>query len=283
MWIFLVALALWGGQSARLTSAQALNDGELLDRAIESADAEEWLDVVKYLFAYSSREPHAMREDPEFAQEIERSLTTAEANVAFQFGGVAGAGGKADGMAGESPVKVEIPTPEEDSMRSESPDRNLEPRVRDHRDDRLEVSCEVRIHSTLNADACMHKKLPGWENGNLVHLWECDAGPKANKVWVFEPGTGLIRSAVNPAVCLHKKHANWENGNPIHLWDCDAGGPEMKTWQYDKSNGLIRSAVNPEVCMHKKRSGWEDGNPVHLWDCDAGSPEHKSWQFESYY
>jgi M6 family metalloprotease-like protein len=123
----------------------------------------------------------------------------------------------------------------------------------------------------------MHKRSPGWDNGNIVHLWSCEAGPRENKYWTFEPATGLIRSTVNPAMCMHKKFRGWENGNPIHLWRCDAGAPEMKTWVFDRSTDQIASAVNPDVCMHKRSPGFENGNIIHLWDCAAGGRENTAW------
>jgi hypothetical protein len=137
-----------------------------------------------------------------------------------------------------------------------------------------------RIRSAVNADACMHKRSPGWDNGNIVHLWSCEAGSSENKDWTFEPATGLIRSAVNPAMCMHKKFRGWENGNPIHLWRCDAGSAEMKLWVFNRSTGRIASAVNPNVCMHKRSPGFENGNLIHLWDCAAGGTENTSWAFD---
>jgi hypothetical protein len=224
--------------------------------------------VVKYLFAYTSREPSIMRDDPAFAREIRRSLRDAENNVAFDLGGgVAGAGGKADESA--RTVEVEIPRPRGRSSGSSGARGSG-------------GYCKVLIRGAANSDACMHKKSPGWDNGNVIHLWDCDAGGRENKVWIFEPATGLIRNAANPDACLHKKFGGWENGNPIHLWDCDAGGPEMKTWRYEPSSGLIRSAVNPRFCMHKKSPGWDNGNVIHLWECDAGTSESKSWRLDAH-
>ena len=87
------------------------------------------------------------------------------------------------------------------------------------------------IRARENTATCLHKKRPGWDNGNPIHLWACTAGPEENKTWRYDPATGYIRSAMNPNKCLHKKKGGWDNGNPIHLWDCDAGVVEFKTWR----------------------------------------------------
>jgi hypothetical protein len=135
------------------------------------------------------------------------------------------------------------------------------------------------IRNLANPAKCLHKDNSGWNNGNPVHLWDCNAGTKEFKAWFFDARTGYIHSAFNPSQCLHKKHGGWNNGNPVHLWDCNAGAKEFKTWQIDTQNGFIRSAVNPQKCIHKDHGGWNNGNPIHLWDCHAGTKEFKTWQF----
>jgi len=133
------------------------------------------------------------------------------------------------------------------------------------------------IHARYSSLQCLHRQYDNWQNGNPIHLWQCNAGAPDMRMWVFDEKTGYIRSAANPAKCWHKARGDWANGNPIHLWDCDDGVPGQKTWTYDHTTGLIRSRVNLAKCIHKKSGGFENGNPVHLWDCAAGTPEFKSW------
>jgi hypothetical protein len=135
------------------------------------------------------------------------------------------------------------------------------------------------VRARTNQSKCMHKRENNWNNGNPIHLWDCEAGRAEFKIWAYEEKTGYVRSAVNPAKCMHKREANWNNGNPIHLWDCEAGREEFKSWTYEEETGYIRSAVNPAKCMHKRENNWDNGNPIHLWDCDAGVDEFKSWDF----
>jgi len=145
------------------------------------------------------------------------------------------------------------------------------PVVRDHRTNN-------QISGKLNPKKCLHKKSPGWKNGNPIHVWDCGAGGPENKSWVYDSKTGYIRGKLNRNKCLHKKSPGWKNGNPIHVWDCGAGGPENKSWVYDSKTGYIRGKLNRNKCLHKKYPGWKNGNPIHVWDCDAGGPENKSWK-----
>jgi len=92
------------------------------------------------------------------------------------------------------------------------------------------LTCVVTAQSTAqspsytlqlkaNPDKCLQKMNPDWENGNPIHLWDCDVD-KDNESWIYDAQTGQIRAKANPDKCLHKKNSDWENGNPIHLWDC---------------------------------------------------------------
>jgi hypothetical protein len=133
------------------------------------------------------------------------------------------------------------------------------------------------VHARHSSLQCLHKQYNNWQNGNPIHLWQCNAGAPDMRMWVYDEQTGYIRSAANPDKCWHKARRDWADGNPIHLWDCADGAAAQKTWTYDHGSGLIRSRVNPAKCIHKKNGGFTNGNPVHLWDCDAGRPEFKSW------
>jgi Ricin-type beta-trefoil lectin domain len=135
-------------------------------------------------------------------------------------------------------------------------------------------------HARNSMGQCLHRKFDNWQNGNPIHLWQCDAGAPNMKTWVFESNTGYIRSAADPSKCWHKDRLDWTNGNPIHLWNCNEGGPEQKTWTYEAQTGLIRSRANRSMCIHKREDGFRNGNPVHLSRCDAVRPEFKSWSLQ---
>ncbi len=134
------------------------------------------------------------------------------------------------------------------------------------------------ISARGNDGKCLHKRDGGWTNGNIIHLWDCAAGPAENKTWVWDPDTQFIRGAADASKCLHKRDGGWDNGNPIHVWDCDAGPLENKQWIYDETNGQLRASSNPGKCLHKKFGDWNNGNPIHVWDCDAGPDANKSWK-----
>ncbi|MDZ7842875.1 MAG: ricin-type beta-trefoil lectin domain protein [Gammaproteobacteria bacterium] len=136
------------------------------------------------------------------------------------------------------------------------------------------------IRASHKKRKCVHKQGGGddWRNGLVIHLWDCKAGPWANKAWFYDSATRYIRSTANPDKCLHKRSPGWENGNRIHLWDCSGGSRANKTWIHDSGSGLIRAAENPSKCLHKRSPGWRNGNRIHLWDCAAGTAGAKSWR-----
>jgi hypothetical protein len=140
---------------------------------------------------------------------------------------------------------------------------------------------DVHIEARQNTGKCIHKKNPGFSNGNPVHLWTCTSGVPESKDWYYESSTGRIRSAANPYVCFHKKEGGWANGNPIHLWDCAAGSEEMKAWTYSPDTGQIHSRENPTKCIQKKNNDWTNGNPLQLWDCSANSASFKSFNLNA--
>jgi hypothetical protein len=133
------------------------------------------------------------------------------------------------------------------------------------------------IRSAGNSKKCFQTKEPNWNNGNAIHLWDCNAGPDRNKKWIYEPATGYIRSAANQSKCIHKKVNNWNNGNVIHLWDCSAGSESNKSWTYDANSKLIKARSKTDMCIHKAEPGWNNGNVLHLWKCSAGGSENKTW------
>lgn len=42
------------------------------------------------------------------------------------------------------------------------------------------------IRARLNQSKCLHKDRNDWENGNPIHLWDCDAGVARFKTWRIE-------------------------------------------------------------------------------------------------
>ena len=168
------------------------------------------------------------------------------------------------------------------------PDRSVLPtQVEREREDKLSgakmaslpsIGAAGHIISIGGKNACLQKKLNNYDNGNPIHVWDCGSGSDANKTWIYEPLTGLIRNAVNRETCLHKREGGWRNGNPIHLWACDRGSAEYKTWLYDAKTSQIRARANPGSCMHKQFPGWENGNPVHLWRCFNPPNENEKWR-----
>ncbi len=139
---------------------------------------------------------------------------------------------------------------------------------------------DSQIQLAAAPSKCIHKKLQDWSNGNPLHLWDCRAGPSANKTFYWDPETGYIHFAENTSKCLHKKNSDWTNGNPLHMWDCSAGVAANKSWDYEASTGLIKARYNAAKCIHKKNNDTNNGNPLHLWDCSAGSSANKSWSME---
>jgi len=56
--------------SPQQSSAQALTDQQLLDAAVSSYSASNWVEAAPYLFAYIQRSPSAMASDPQHAKSV---------------------------------------------------------------------------------------------------------------------------------------------------------------------------------------------------------------------
>ena len=145
------------------------------------------------------------------------------------------------------------------------------------------------IRARANTSKCIQKEFEHFENGNPIHLWDCNSegpGEVGNKTWIFEPETGYISNGVNPAKCIHKEDDDFDDGNRIHLWDCDVAGDDAvrnKTWIYEERTGYIRNATRPDKCIQRKDNNFDNGNLLELEDCDQGDAEdreRRTWLFE---
>lgn len=137
------------------------------------------------------------------------------------------------------------------------------------------------IKAKAKTKRCFHKKNNNWDNGNPVHLWDCNVGQIGWKTWIYEQSTGYIRNAGNKSKCLQRRQNNWNNGNPMQLWDCTGGSASAKSWNYNSATGRISARYNTKKCLHRKSNHWNNGNVLHLWDCAAGPDASKSWQMVS--
>lgn len=122
---------------------------------------------------------------------------------------------------------------------------------------------QIRLNRDIRK--CWHKQDPGMDNGNIIHLWDCDGGPIVNRAFFYEPSTGLIRSSINPSKCIHKKNPGWRWGDVVHLWDCAAGEDENKVFDYYDGRVIFR--FNPEFCAGVKFLGNDNGNPIVVRQC----------------
>ncbi len=126
------------------------------------------------------------------------------------------------------------------------------------------------IRLNVYATKCLQKRADDFENGNIIHLWDCDIGPIGNKAFYYDPDTGYIRSSLQPSKCIHKKSLGFKVGDPLHLWDCDGGVAENKTFDYDERGGRISFKDNPTYCAKVKYIGFDNGNPLVVHRCQYG-------------
>ncbi len=116
------------------------------------------------------------------------------------------------------------------------------------------------VRNRANPAKCIHKAREDFDNGNPLHLWDCDAtGPmiEGNKTWMYEPATGYIRNKVNPDTCIHRARDDFVNGNPVHLWDCNDPAPVAqidRTWIYEPRTGYVRNATKSRQ-VHSEAAG----------------------------
>jgi hypothetical protein len=136
------------------------------------------------------------------------------------------------------------------------------------------------IKGAANLKMCFHKRDAGWNNGNPIHLYQCNQGQIGWKTWIYDSSNGYIKNAEKKNKCLHKR-SGWKNGTAIHLWDCNGGKLENKSWKYNASTGQISARKNSSKCIHKKFSHWNDNNPLHLWNCNPGGSANERWKFVS--
>lgn len=57
------------------------------------------------------------------------------------------------------------------------------------------------IRSSLQPSKCLHKQSDGWRMYGVVHLWDCDGGPAANKTFNLQSPSGRIRFREHPSCC----------------------------------------------------------------------------------
>src|SRR5690349_24832219 len=46
------------------------------------------------------------------------------------------------------------------------------------------------IRLNVYATKCLQKRADDFNNGNIIHLWDCDVGPIGNKAFYYDPDTG---------------------------------------------------------------------------------------------
>jgi hypothetical protein len=124
---------------------------------------------------------------------------------------------------------------------------------------------QIRLNRDIGK--CWHKKDPWMDNGNIIHLWDCEGGPMVNRAFFYDSSTGFIRSSINPSKCIHKKNPGWKLGDTVHLWDCAAGEDENKIFDYDDNDGRVLFRSNPEFCAGVKFLGKDNGNPIVVKQC----------------
>jgi len=124
----------------------------------------------------------------------------------------------------------------------------------------------IRLNRSINK--CWHKQSPDMNNGNIIHLWDCEDGTVSNRAYFYDRPTGYIRSSVMPSKCIHKQNDGWKKGDVIHLWDCEAGPAENKTFDYDARDGRVYFRFNPTFCADTKFIGFDNGNPISVRLCD---------------
>lgn len=105
-WITTLVLALYLAGGGATAAAQRIEDDQLLVEASRSAREDDWLAVSNYLFAYISREPRGMRDNPAQERALRTALENAELNLQIAF-----AGGGGNKSLPSDPVRVDIPRP----------------------------------------------------------------------------------------------------------------------------------------------------------------------------
>ena len=126
-----------------------------------------------------------------------------------------------------------------------------------------------RIRLNRDIGMCWHKKDPWMDNGNIIHLWDCEDGSTANRTFFYEPSTGFIRNSSNPSKCIQKKNGGWWVGDPVHLWDCAARQDEFKVFDYDDNDGRVRFRFGPEFCAGMEGPNKNNGNRIVVKQCKS--------------
>jgi len=126
-----------------------------------------------------------------------------------------------------------------------------------------------RIRLNRDIGKCWNKKDPSIDNGNIIHLWDCEGPPTSNRTFFYDPSTGYIRNSVNPSKCIHKKSAGWRVGDTVHLWDCAAGQDEFKVFDYNDNDGRVRFRFGPEFCAGMQGPNRINGNPIVVKQCKS--------------
>lgn len=123
------------------------------------------------------------------------------------------------------------------------------------------------IRLNVYATKCLQKRSDDFENGNIIHLWDCDIGPIGNKAFYYDPETGYIRSSLKPSKCLHKKSPGFKVWDTVHLWDCDGGVAQNKTFDYNDRLGRISFKDDPTYCLNLRNLEFDNGNPLVVQRC----------------
>src|SRR6185503_10436140 len=48
---------------------------------------------------------------------------------------------------------------------------------------------QIRLNRDIGK--CWHKKDPWMDNGNIIHLWDCDKGPIVDRMFYYDSSLGL--------------------------------------------------------------------------------------------
>jgi hypothetical protein len=128
------------------------------------------------------------------------------------------------------------------------------------------------------ADLCLHKQNDDWNNGNPIHLWDCEQRGEQMKTWIWDRASGQIRAQHNEAMCWRKERLDDQAGQRIHLWRCLEGTAAQKSWDYDEDTGFIRNRLNPGLCIVKPAGTGGSGVATVLGPCPATPDPNARWE-----
>jgi hypothetical protein len=151
-----------------------------------------------------------------------------------------------------------------------------------------DVALPKVITARANANKCLQRSAGDnygqiWLSGdNVVDGYTACTMPNFHDAeWLYEAGSGYIRSYEYPDRCLAKEGAatEWDNGKLIQHLDCNSlTKQDNLKWDYEPTTGYIKNRTRPDKCIKKKDDGWPpDISAIHLWDCTNGIDEFRSW------